>query len=527
MALKSSPRNRRTSRPHVLHKPRGVVHPRVQAVGPERFAFLCVDCAKARSKMMLADFYGRVLVEPTPVEHNQSSLDAAVQCVRDATAGHNLKEVIVVVERTGRYHGPIQRHFTKAGFEVRIVHPFTTKQYRQPADPGNKTDDTDLSAIHRAAVNGFGLLEHDPHPVYVRLQLLERHRRDLVQRRVATQQRMLEHLHAYMPGYSKCFGDVFDSPIPLWVASHLGSAEAIVLAGVLDLIRQLQAAGIRKHTPTVEKIVAWARSAPTAEEAASLHRRLFTELDAERVAQLRSVRMLEIDLAEQLVQTPYVLLLSIPGISVVSAAEFAGEAGPIERYTKGRAISGRAGLYPSRYQSDQVDHRDGALIRHANHDLRRAIMIIADNLLKCNDHFRVLASSWRLKGKDPRDVHVKIAGRFCRIAYHMVAGRQTYQHPCAKERHSLLEKLISFSTEHEMAADQLQRNLNAAVSQLPRKAHAEEAVPLAEELARVRKQRGSGPQCLGEILGAVLAKLEVELVRSNESGESDPTERPS
>jgi transposase len=222
-----------------------------------------------------------------------------------------------------------------------------------------------------------------------------------------------------------------------------------------------------------------------------------------------------------------VLLLSIPGISVVSAAEFAGEAGPIERYTKGRAISGRAGLYPSRYQSDQVDHRDGALIRHANHDLRRAIMIIADNLLKCNDHFRVLASSWRLKGKDPRDVHVKIAGRFCRIAYHMVAGRQTYQHPCAKERHSLLEKLISFSTEHEMAADQLQRNLNAAVSQLPRKAHAEEAVPLAEELARVRKQRGAGPQCLGEILGAVLAKLEVGLVRSNESGESDPTERPS
>jgi len=476
---------------------------------------------------MLADFYGRVLVEPTTVEHNRSGFDAAVECVRDAIAGHGIKDVVVVVERTGRYHGPIQRAFATAGFEVRIIHPFTTKQFRQPADPGNKTDDTDLSALHRAAVNGFGLLEHEPNPLFVRLQLLARHRRNLVRKKVAIQQKMLEHLQAFMPGYSQCFGDVFDSPIPFWVAVNLGSAAAIVQAGVLDLIRQLQEAGFRKHTSTVEKTVAWARSAPIPEEPASLHRRFFIDLDVDRLSKLQSVRALETELVEQLVQTPYVLLLGIPGISVVSAAEFAGEAGPIERYAKGRALSGRAGLYPARYQSDQVDHPNGALIQHANRDLRNAIMIIADNLLKCNDHFRVLAASWRLKGKDPRDVHVKVAGRFCRIAYHMVAGRQTYQHPCAQERHSILEKLIRFSHEHQMAADQIKRSLAATVGQLPREAHSEEAVPLVKELARVRKQRGAGPQSLGEILRTVLAELEVELVKSTTSGEADPTERPS
>jgi transposase len=527
MTVKSTASNRRKTRPHTLHKPRGVIHPRVPAVGPEHFAFVCVDCAKARSKIMIADFYGRVLVEPTTVEHNQSSFESAVKCVRDASARHHLQEVVVVVERTGRYHGPIQRAFTTAGFEVRIIHPFTTKQYRQPADPGNKTDDTDLSAIHRAAVNGFGLLEHEPNPVFVRLQLLARHRRGLVRKKVAIQQKMLEHLQAYMPGFSKCVDDVFESRIALWVAGNLGAAEAIGQAGVSGLTRQLQEAGLRKHTPTVEKIVAWARSAPTAEEPASLHRRFFVELDVDRVAKLQSVSTLEGDLAELLVQTPYVLLLGIPGISVVSAAEFAGEAGPIEHYVKSRALTGRAGLYPSRYQSDQVDHRNGTLIRHANRSLRHAIMIISDNLLKCNDHFRVLAASWRLKGKDPRDVHVKVAGRFCRIAYQMVAGRQTYHHPCGKERHYILEKLINFYNKHTIDLDQIKRNLDAATSQLPRDAHREEAAHLAEELSRVRKQRGAGPQSLGKILPEVLAKLEAGLVRSNESGESDPTERPS
>ena len=46
-----------------LQKPRGIVHPRVQAAGgPQFFGIVSVDCAKARSKWMLADFFGNVLV---------------------------------------------------------------------------------------------------------------------------------------------------------------------------------------------------------------------------------------------------------------------------------------------------------------------------------------------------------------------------------------------------------------------------------------------------------------------------------
>jgi transposase len=524
MATKSPSKNRRQPQPHALHKPRGVIHPRVQAVGPEHFALVCIDCAKARSRMMLADFYGRVLLEPTTVEHNQSDFETALTSLRTAMARHRIQDVIVVVERTGRYHGPVQRSFRKAGFEVRIVHPYTTKQYRLPADPGNKTDDTDLSAIHRAAVNGFGLLEPEPDPVYVQLQLLARHRRTSVQKRVTLQQQMLEHLQSFMPGYSKCVGDVFGSPAILWVARNLGSAAAITQVGLAGLSQQVRQAGIRVQRSTLETIVAWARSAPPAEEPASLHHRIFLELDTDQLAKAQTIRAVESELAGLLAGTPYVLLLGIVGINVVSAAEFAGEMGPIERYAKARAITGRAGLFPTRYQSDQVDRRDGALVRHANHDLRYAILMIADNLIKCNDHFAVLAAGWRLKGKDARSVRVQVAGRFCRIAYQMVAGRMNFQHPCTQQRDYILDKLIRFSLEHITPPDQLARNLDAAVAQLPRTAHREEAAALAEELARVPKSRGTGPRLLDTILPTVLAKLEVNLVRSPESGEADPTE---
>src|SRR6516225_8907334 len=104
---------------------------------------------------------------------------------RRATTDHDLRDLIVAIERTGNYHTPVKRAAVAAGLEARIVHPLASKQFRLPADPGNKTDDTDLAAIHRAAVNGFGLIEPPLDEVHTRLRLLARRRRDLVRKNAA------------------------------------------------------------------------------------------------------------------------------------------------------------------------------------------------------------------------------------------------------------------------------------------------------------------------------------------------------
>jgi transposase len=514
----ASPRRRRS---HEIHKPNGTLNPRVQAVGPERFGIVCIDCAKARSKFLLADFYGTVLLPPATIGHDRGGFEAAIQAVRQAAIAHRLAIVIVAVERTGRFHSAVQAAFQVAGFEVRIVHPFATKQFRQPADPGNKTDDTDLSAIHRAAVNGFGLLEHDPDPLYAQLQLLARHRRDLVDKNSSLRNKIHDHLNVIMPGFSNVT-DPFDGPLPLWVVKELGSADAITHAGVATLTARLRGAGFHPHAKTVEKIVAWARAAPAPHPQASIHHRVLIALNEDRMAKLGAIRAVEGDLAGLLARTPYVLLLGLPGINVVSAAEFAGEMGPIGRYPKARSITGRAGLFPSRYQSDAVDRRDGALVRRGNRSLREVIMMISDNLIGCNDYFRTQAAAWRLAGKDPRDIHVKVAGRFCRIAYRMVAGGSVYRHPSCQHRHYVLDKLIKFSMEHDIDCAQVLKDLDSAAAQLPRSEHRAEAAPLVEELSRPR--RGAGPRRLGEVLPALLARLGVDLIPSKASGEVDPTE---
>jgi transposase len=513
----------RARRIDAIQKPRGVIHPRVQKVGPEHFGIVSVDCAKARSKWMLCDFYGKVLVPPTEVEHNQAALETAIARVRQAMTQHDLKDLLVAVERTGNYHRVVQHAFGAAGFEARIVHPFATKQYRQANDPGNKTDDTDLAAIQRAAVSGFALLEAPLDVSWKTLRLLVRQRRDLVGKTSALCCQIREHLEAALPGFAACFNKLWESPLPWHLLECYGSAQALASAGLPGLSQSLQQAHIRFQQRSLSAVLGWAAQAAAGDLAAGQHRRIALALNGDRLRKTQEIHVLEKEIAHLLVTTPYILLLTFPGVNVVSAADFAAEMGPIAHYANSRAITGRAGLRPSRYQSDQVDHANGPLVRCCNRKLRAAILGIANNLIKCNHHFNVLSHRWKALGKDPRHTRVKVGSRFCRIAFVMVAGGQVFRHPGLQDRHYLLHKLTAFHTDHDTLAPDMLRDLQAAIEQLPKTEYRAEAKLLADELQKIQNSKRRGPQILADILPIVLARLGVGALQSTESGEPNPS----
>ena len=101
---------------------------RVSAVGATHFGIVAVDVAKARSKWLLTTFLGKVLVEATEVRHDRGALSAAIRAVHNARRKHSLKDLVIAVERTGRYHHHFMEAFRSADFDVRVVHPFTTRR---------------------------------------------------------------------------------------------------------------------------------------------------------------------------------------------------------------------------------------------------------------------------------------------------------------------------------------------------------------------------------------------------------------
>ena len=144
MVTKRKSRKKRRVSQAALGKPRGVIQERVRDVGPEHFGIVAVDCAKARSKWMLCDFYGKVLVPPTVVEHQKAQLQLATTQLREALEQHHILDHLVAVEMTGTYHRPVQRAFRKAGSETRLVHPFASRHYRLKFHQDHKTPPEDI-----------------------------------------------------------------------------------------------------------------------------------------------------------------------------------------------------------------------------------------------------------------------------------------------------------------------------------------------------------------------------------------------
>jgi transposase len=171
---------------------------------------------------------GKVLVSPTTVEHRKGDLLAAVATLRRAVQSHRIKDQIVCVEMTGTYHQIVWRTFREAGFETRVVHLFASSHYRTPEHGSIKTDDNDLIAIFRAATNGFGLIEQTKDECHQSLQLLARHRRDLVGKRAKLQCQIRHHLQRCLPGYAALFPstELWDHPIGLMVLRFIADLEA-------------------------------------------------------------------------------------------------------------------------------------------------------------------------------------------------------------------------------------------------------------------------------------------------------------
>jgi len=511
-----------------LKKARNSLQARLDRVGAEHFGILAVDSSKARFQVLLGNFCGTVLMEPLEVDNSGPALDRLVETVRLEMERHGLKDLVAAIERTGRFHHPIRtvlrRHWT-----VKMVHPFATKQLREPADPGNKTDATDLVAILRAILMGYGTDEQELSESGAAWRLVSREREALVRHRARARVRIQDRVEALLPGYAALFTDLWKMPAALVLAQDYASAAALREAGPDALIGHLRQAGLSMRRDTLGRILAWAATAAPADPSAPVLQRLLADERRLHAALESQIQAYERDLARFLADAPFVLLLSIQGIGVVSAAGYGAELGPIEHYPDAHKITGRAGLYPSRYQSDETDRADGPLVPHRNARLRDALMEIAHNLVRCNPYFKAWASLRRSRGWAEKKLRVAAACTFSRISYSMLAGRQLFDHPAVRGRDAILPKLTEFILDHGVPPDAARDLLRRAAQQIPPEARPAEAEALRPELTRRRQRhsiwtRGTGPQLLGEILPELLAWLGLPVAPEPERNAFTPTQ---
>lgn len=489
-----------------IGKPSGVIQDRIERAGPKHFGVISVDCAKRRSKWMMCNFFGQVIVEPTNVDHNAGAMACMISAARHAIQLNHITDVIVAIEMTGVYHRPIMNAWKKAGFETRLVHPFAANHFSKSLHPSNKTDNNDLEAIFQAAVNGYGLCVLPVDDIYLSLKYLARHRKRLVKQRSRLQVQIRCLLHQTMPGYADLFDDdtFFDHRTALPLAYHFESAKEITKAGTEKMALFLKNSKTILHWRSIEKIIAWARTSPEQASLSPMLSHQWKQLYDLWNLITKQVNQAEIEMAHFLVKTPYVLLMSVAGINVVSAAGLAGEAGPIEHYATCKALTGRAGLFPSRYQSDAVDRADGPVPRNCNRKLRGALVLIAKNLASCNSYYRGIASIMDKQKVAPLDRYCRIANRASRMIFQLVGGKHVWRKQGIKTE-LILKKLNEYHRDHQTSLELVIKDMQEAIQQFPKSIYESESKPILEMIHK----KSRGPVSVADVLVPVLLRLGV------------------
>jgi hypothetical protein len=428
---------------------------------------IVVDPHKDGSVVQVTDFYGKVLLPPKAFSNTAPELEAMVATIKQCLADHHIIDAIGGVERTGRYHGPVRRTLRRH-WDVKMIHPYATKQLRQPASPGVKTDEVDLDAMTRAMITGYGREEPELPLLYSEWRAVNRMREDLVCKRTALKAQCQEKIQANMPGYSRLFGDLWDSEAALQIACLFGSPVAVKEAGAEKILRRLRRRGIRVLNSTVEGVLYWSTQAADPDPTWKLQRRLLRDCVSLLDHLTRHIGRYEVELLRRLVQAPAVRLLVTPGINVVSCAGYGSELGPISDYLNPRRITGRAGLFGGRYQTADTDRPQGLVLRGHNLRLRDATMEVARNLLQHNSHYRAWGEFHRQKGWKPSRTQAAVANRFARLSHAMLNDRPVNDHPCLRRRDSVLGKIFRFCHDYNLDQSTTQLLTEQALAQLPR-----------------------------------------------------------
>ncbi|MHB8865910.1 MAG: transposase [Pirellulaceae bacterium] len=529
--MRTKQRNTARTRRHVPgQKPLGCFQERVQKVGPEQFAIIAVDCGKPQARLRVANFYGQILLEPFSADISRPGLQMACERIQDTFERHHIQDCVAAIETTGRYHRPIKLAFQQQHWEARDVHPFTSNLFRRAADESIKTDDIDLAAIHRAATDGLAMC---PEVIDVRGQqwrVLTRHRRDLVEKGATLKVQLKEVIHAYLPGYCGLWGDeeFWQSMSPASIAIALDSPAAMQQASDDQFRQAVQHAGGKVTIVTIRRIRSWSYQAAPPDEAAAMYHRRAAALWRDLQTKQQEIAEIEVDLADFLCSTPGVLLLAFPGIHVVTASDYAAELGPLTNYATSKSIAGRAGLYPSRYQTSTTD-LTGPLSIRRNRQLRAALMRMARNLSRVNAYFMSQARTFHDRQPDDRQkgkAKVIVARSFSRLSYYLLASGRLFAHAALQDGEKILQKLLEFYQQRGADPMRVTRALDAAVAQLqPETLQAEHRVFAERHQRNTQKRRGGGVRRLSEILPAVLLRIDqrIQEAQVQQTSQTQPT----
>lgn len=272
------------------------------------------------------------------------------------------------------------------------------------------TNALDLNGIAQAAIHRRGYDPADYTGVYAALKQVTRARRRVVKQMTMTKNQIHTQVDVLFPGFlSKSQTDLepfCDACLALMEDSF--SAKRIQRMRTSKLEKVLKKNRIRDPQAMAASLKELSnRVAEAPAELAMIMSSTLTAFVQLVRQQQQSIDQLEESCAQLLTQTPCFILLTIPGLGIVMAAEIAAELGDPAKWPAAKLIASYAGIVSRIKNTGDPDNEPAVLNlpRDCNHRLKNALLWIAEHIIRYQHPVR--RESPHHDGSHPLQEHAK------------------------------------------------------------------------------------------------------------------------
>lgn len=407
-----------------------------------------IDFAKEMHEAQLCRGTGEYLLkQPMRVYNSQAGLDYLQTRIEKIRRKYAIEKSSVVVcgEDPPSFSTNFIHGLKSRGFLFVRVNAKEASRLRQSTRAS--TNALDLNGIAQAAIHRRGYDPADYTKIYAALKQTTRARRRLVKQMTMTKNQIHTQVDILFPGFlspSKTDLEPFcDGCLALmedsFSAQRIQRMKTDKLEKILKKNRirdpQAMAASLKEHSHQ-------AAEAPS-ELAVIMSSTLSAFVKLLRQQQ-QSIAKLEESCAQLLAQTPCFVLLTIPGVAIVMAAEIAAELGDPANWPAAKLVASYAGIVSRIKNTGHPDNEPTVLSlpRDCNHRLKNAILWIAEHIIRyqhpirressCHDGSHPLQTHARRKEASNGKYILGTAKKLVRIICAMVKQQVPYMPTCAR-----------------------------------------------------------------------------------------------
>ena len=288
----------------------------------EKVLIVPIDAGKNSHKALVANYFGDILYDTFEFANSITGVKMCDSIIQEVCSSINAQKIVIGIESTGHYYENLYRNLITLEYDVAIINPSSVYSQRTGQLNWCKTDDTDLCAIGQVLIDNQATETKLSDGLYYNLKHLARLRRDEVNKRARLKIQIKVLCDHIFPGLqkSKIFSD-FWGKASILLLENYPTPNSIIRLGVKRLSRLFKKHNTKLGLTTACRLVNLAQNSLTT-DVSNLYAHLFNlkfKIQDLKMAD-EKIRKLNIELAQCLVRTPGILLLSIRKINVPSAA---------------------------------------------------------------------------------------------------------------------------------------------------------------------------------------------------------------